>query len=203
MSARPETLEFHSEVYEALSKKFLDPKILAQFAGEIRDEKTRELIAHSVIQVFSLTPKSFAPKFSELCDCLVKSRMATEREAELFKRIGDAYIREDADQAQALLGDLEKLGTSSDFVRRVQEQNAQVQSQSGDGSRRRLWEFIGGLVGAVIGGAIAGWPGVGIGWNVGKELGGLLHDDWHANHAPTSNVRAMPNGDPCTGPIWR
>lgn len=203
MSARPETLEYRSEVYDALSKKFLDPKTLAQFTDEIRDEKSREMIAHSVIQVFSLTPKSFAPKFSELCDCLVKSRMVTEREAELFKRIGDAYIRKDADQAQTLLGDLEKPGTSSDFVRRVQEQNAQVQSQSDDGSRRGLWGLIGGLIGAVIGGAIAGWPGVGIGWNVGKELGGILHDDWHANHAPTSNVMAGPNGEPCTGPIWR
>ena len=205
MSARPETLEYHGAIYDTLSKKFLDEKHLNQYADEIRDKKSRELVAHSVIQVFSLTQKSFAPKFSELCDCLVKSRMVTDREAELFKRIGDAYIREDGDQAQALLGEFEKLDTSSDFVRRVQEQNAQAQSQSPDaeGRKRRLWGLIGGLIGAIIGGAIAGWPGVGIGWNIGKETMLLVYDDYRANNPPASNVVAGPNGEPCTAPIWR
>ena len=78
MSARPETLEYHGAIYDTLSKKFLDEKHLNQYADEIRDEKSRELVAHSVIQVFSLTQKSFAPTFSELCDCLVKSRMVTD-----------------------------------------------------------------------------------------------------------------------------
>jgi hypothetical protein len=208
MSARPETLQVHTEIHEVFSKKFLDPKYLAQFSGDIRDEKTREIVAQSVIQVFSLTPKSFTPKFSELCDCLVKSRMVTQNEAELLKRLGDAYAREDEDQARALLADVEDLASSSEFFGRVQRQTEQTRNQSESDRRRGLWGLIGGLIGAVIGGALGGWSGVGIGWNVGRELAFLLYDDYQASlppttEPPTANVRAMPNGDPCTTPIWR
>ena len=208
MSARPETLEYHSEAYDALSKKLLDDKTLARFAGEIRDEKTRDLVARTIVQTFSLTPKSFVAKFSESCDCLVKSRMATQAEAEILKRIGEAYAREDEDQARALWQEVEKLAGSSELFGRIQAQAEQTRAQSDDGGRRSFWGLIGGLIGAIVGGILIGAPGIGLGWNVGRELAFLLHDDYQSSLPPTTeprtaNVRAMPNGDPCTGPIWR
>jgi len=202
MSGRPETLEYDGELYDTLSKRFLDSSYLSQFSNEIRNDKTRELIARSVIQVFSLTPKSFEPKFSELCDCLVKSGMIVPTEAELFKRIGDAYIRADENQARALLGELEKLSASSEFVRTLQQNSAPAQSESERKERRRIWQYIGGVIGMLIGGALGGWSGAGLGYKLGSDLAGIIYDDVTSQNRPTSNVRAGPNGEPCTVPVW-
>ena len=48
----PKPSNTDGELYDTLSKRFLDSSYLSQFSNEIRNDKTRELIARSVIQVF-------------------------------------------------------------------------------------------------------------------------------------------------------
>lgn len=197
MSERPKTLEYYSDIYADLTKRFDRPENPIAPFDDAPD--SHGAVTFSVVQILSLTPASFEAKFSEICDCLDERRVAGPREVELFKRLGQSYAHRHEQLARETLDAILSVGEPSDFLRAVQDEATTVQAQSD--KKKKFWKLIGGLIGAVVGGALGGWKGAALGFVIGSEVASYIHDTYGGGRTG-GNVVAGPNGEPCTPPFF-
>jgi len=216
MSVQTKTIDVYKVRYDNFLKRLPDFLKEHGFVAASLDADQKKIVATSVIQLFSLTPESFQSKSAEICDCLVKHKIATQSEADLLKTVMRSYAEQDTGLAKQTLDEIAALKPGSRFMETLKrhvereltaddapDESGETSTQRKKGGRN-IWEVIGGIVGAVIGGIAGAGGGIAttiagaaLGYTIGKELGGALHDS-----ITPSGVVAMPDGRGCTPPLF-